>query len=52
MNIEMNQNRLVIYSDRCVLIEGLVCLFGVYRPTREFFTHVETSALPLKGFKS
>ena len=20
-----------------------VCLFGVYRPTREFFTHVETS---------
>ena len=25
-----------------------VCLFGVYRPTREFFTHL-TSPLPAKG---
>ena len=28
-----------------------VCLFGVYRPTREFFTHLETSLLPVKGCK-
>ena len=27
------------------------CLFGFYRPTREFFTHLETSPLPVKGFK-
>ena len=28
-----------------------VCLFGVYRPTREYFTHMETSPLPVKGCK-
>ena len=28
-----------------------VCMFGVYRPTREFFTHMETSLLPMKGYK-
>ena len=28
-----------------------VCLFGVYHPTREFFTHMETSPLPVKGCK-
>ena len=28
-----------------------VCLFGVYSPTREFFTHMETSPLPVKGCK-
>ena len=27
----------------------LFCLFGVFRPTREFFTHMETSPLPVKG---
>ena len=26
-----------------------VCLGGVYRPTREFFTHMETSPLPVKA---
>ena len=26
-------------------------LFGVYRPTREFFTHTETLPLPVKGCK-
>ena len=30
---------------------GFVCLFGVYRPTREFFTHMETSPLSMKGCK-
>ena len=29
----------------------LICLCGVYRPTREFFTHMETSPLPVKGCK-
>ena len=28
-----------------------VRLFGVLRPTREFFTHMETSPLPVKGCK-
>ena len=30
---------------------SLICLFGVYRPTREFFTHMETSPLPVKACK-
>ena len=29
----------------------LFCLFGVNRPTRKFFTHMETSPLPVKGCK-
>ena len=28
-----------------------VCLFGVYHPTQEFFTQMETSPLPVKGCK-
>ena len=28
-----------------------VSLFGVYRPTREFFTNMVTSPLPMKGCK-
>ena len=28
-----------------------VCLFGVFRSTREFFTHFEKSPLPVKGRK-
>ena len=28
-----------------------VCLYGVSRPTREFFTHMETSPLPVNGCK-
>ena len=27
------------------------CLFGFFRPTREFFTRVETPTLPEKGCK-
>ena len=31
---------------------NVVCLlFGVYRPTRELFTHMETSPLPFKGWE-
>ena len=26
-----------------------VCLFGVYYPTREFFTHIETLPLPVNA---
>ena len=29
-----------------------VCLFGVCRPTLEFFNHLETPPLPVKVFKS
>ena len=37
---EMNlKNRIAHFMKA----EGNVCLFGVIRPTREFFTHLETS---------
>ena len=26
-----------------------VCLFEVFRPTRDFFSHMEMSPLPVKG---
>ena len=29
----------------------IVCSFGVYRPTWELFTHMETSPLPEEGYK-
>ena len=32
-------------------LEKEVCLFGVFHSTREFFTHMETSSLPVKGCK-
>ena len=32
-------------------IGWFVCLFGVYCPTREFLTQMETSPLPAKGCK-
>ena len=35
------------FADRVLI----VCLFGIYRPTREFFTHMETSPLSVKGCK-
>ena len=28
-----------------------ICLFGVFRPIRKFFTNMETSPLPVKGCK-
>ena len=45
------------YCKTCIstfktLESSLDCLFGLLRPTREFFTHMETSPLPLKVFKS
>ena len=38
----------VLVLDFCLF----VCLFGDYRPIREFFTHMEMSSLPVKGWKS
>ena len=32
------------------VIRLFVCMFGGYRPTRKFFTHIETSSLPVKGY--
>ena len=29
----------------------IACLFGVFCPTRDFLTHLETSPLPVKGSK-
>ena len=35
----------------CYSLRFCFCLFGVYRPTREFFTHIQKSPLPVKGCK-
>ena len=35
----------------CITMFVFVCLFGVHRPTREFFTYIETSPLAVKGCK-
>ena len=43
-----------IYDNLCEIILNVclfVCLFGVFPPTREFLTHLETSPLPVKGCK-
>ena len=42
-----------VLSFQCLLrwFSMFVCLFGVFRPIREFFTHMETSPLPVKGCK-
>ena len=36
------------YLTRCVEI---LCLFGFFRPSREIFTHMETTPLAVKGCK-
>ena len=38
-NVELFCDFLLVDSKGC----GLICLFGASRPTREFFTHMETS---------
>ena len=43
--------RLIYVNLQHNYIVLFVCLFGVYRPTREFFTHMETLPLPVKGCK-
>ena len=45
---------LMAYVMNCITCTCMifVCLvFGVYRPTRKFFTHMETSPLPVKDCK-
>ena len=39
------------YYQFCIfsLLFMFLCLFGVYHPTWEFFTHAETSPIPVKG---
>ena len=40
-----------IYENQLTRIHSLfVCLFGRLRPTRYFFTHMETSPSPVKGY--
>ena len=39
-------NLIMIYKEDCMFL----CLFGVFRSTREFFTHMNTSPLPVKGY--
>ena len=42
----------VSFKHMDLLLGGMfVCLFGVFRPTREFFSHLETSPLPVKDCK-
>ena len=36
---------------KTVLKNQKLCLFALFRPTREFFTHMVMSPLPVKGFK-
>ena len=51
-NYHTNSDMLLWYRNRLRMFYFLfVCLFKGYRYTREFFTHIETSPLPVKGFK-
>ena len=42
------------FNVQCIYNEdiygSLFCLFGVFRPTQEFFTYMDTSPLPVKGY--
>ena len=49
-----NKGVIILTSSRCDKLSNVVlfvCLFGVYRPIREFFSHMETSPLSVKGCK-
>ena len=39
------------HIDYIIYYVLFICLFVYYRPTREFFTHMETSPLPVNGCK-
>ena len=41
-------NQLLLQKTPCVQV-CFVCLLVDFRPTREFFTHMETPPLPTKG---
>ena len=50
----MKQKFNIFISQTCLtyhVFNMFFSLFGSYRPTREFFTHLETSPLPVKGCK-
>ena len=61
MTFQILWNNLLYWTDTVCLFVcfffgfffGVFCLFGVYRPTRELFTHIhmETSILPVKGLQ-
>ena len=38
------------YNDLCIK-ENKNCLYGFFRSTRELFTYIKTSPLPVKGCK-
>ena len=40
-----------IFDNILTHCDLLLFLFGAYRPTRDLFTHMETSPLPVKGCK-
>ena len=41
----------MILVMQSLLKQLFICLFGVVRRTQEFFTHMETSPLPVNGLK-
>ena len=45
-----NRYKLNWKLNKYCIVLFVLCLFGVYRPTQEFFTHLETSPLPVKGW--
>ena len=45
-----NKHEITLYGQY-IKYTDVVDLLGVFRPTREFFTHIETSPLPVKGSK-
>ena len=46
-----HEETLMSLCKNAFLLKCLFCLFGVYCSTRVFFTHIEMSPLPVKGFK-
>ena len=50
-NIQQILHMMVKANNCTVSTIMFVCLIVVFRPTREFFTHMETSSLPVKGCK-
>ena len=50
VNLMIYVYKIVQHIKSALLV--FVCLFNWgFRPTRKFFTHMETSPLPVKGFK-
>ena len=55
VHVHVTNNVILNVTQNCNIVEIFVCLFvclfGVFRPTQEFFTHMYTSPLPVKDFK-